>query len=285
MDQSDNADTIRLLINGKVLAQNTPTNAKANPGAEELTNGSDNALMNDFLAPAPGCTPLTNNLLTAPSGKSAFLATNELQANFFPSATGPALVPLNGFTVMGNNGVITQSLAKMNLYRAGVGQPQAQSVAGASVTTFCKSYAASGILIAQQQALISGKTSPAPAVANNLFTFMAQRFATSFGPVPALGCTTIFGIAAPVTLTTDANGVVTAARIDTAPLASILAGKIRPTKTGAAAATANVSSAQATHVFGMGWARCGIKGGIIPGLSSIRGTSPDTALEGIIDGF
>ena len=55
---------------------------------------------------------------------------------------------------------------------------------------------------------------------------MARCFAASFVSVPALGCTTIFGIAAPVTLTTNANGVVTAARIDTAPLASIPAGKI-----------------------------------------------------------
>lgn len=206
MDQPDNADTT-YLISGKMLAQSTPANAKADPGVEELTNRSDNALVNDFLAPALGCTPLTSNSLTAPSGKSASLATNELQASFFPPAAGPALVPLNDdLTVINNNGVITQSLAKTNLYRAGVGQPQAQSVAGASRTAYCKSYAASGIFIAQQQALFSGKTSPAPAVANNLFTFMARCFAASFVPVLALGCTTIFGIAAPVTLTTDANG-------------------------------------------------------------------------------
>ena len=60
-------------------------------------------------------------------------------------------MPLNDdFTVINNNGVITQSLAKTNLYRAGVGQPQAQSVAGASRAAYCKSYAASGIFIAQQ---------------------------------------------------------------------------------------------------------------------------------------
>jgi len=64
------------------------------------------------------------------------------------------------------------------------------------------------------------------------------------------------------------------ARIDTAPLASILAGKIRPTGTRVAAATAmataaatSVSSAQATHVFGhgtgqmrhKGWSNSGFK--------------------------
>lgn len=50
MDQSNNVDTTYPLINGKALTQNTPANAKANPGAEELTNGSDNAPVNDFLA-------------------------------------------------------------------------------------------------------------------------------------------------------------------------------------------------------------------------------------------
>jgi hypothetical protein len=54
--------------------------------------------------------------------------------------------------------------------------------ANASGTTYCQQYAASGIFIAQNQALFTGATSPAPAVANNLFTFMANRFATSFGP-------------------------------------------------------------------------------------------------------
>jgi hypothetical protein len=33
MDQSDNVDSAYLLINGTILAQNTPANAKANPNA------------------------------------------------------------------------------------------------------------------------------------------------------------------------------------------------------------------------------------------------------------
>jgi len=48
---------------------------------------------------------------------------------------------------------------------------------------------------------------------------MANRFATSFGPVPSLGCQTIFGLAtSPVSQTTDGNGVVISASIDTAIL-------------------------------------------------------------------
>ena len=145
----------------------------------------------------------------------------ELQSQYFPPAVGPALVPLNDdFAYINNNGVITQSLAKTNLYRAGVGQPQAADTANASGTTYCRQYAASGIFIAENEALFTGTTSPAAAVANNLFTFMANRFATSFGPLPSLGCSTMFGVAVTsiVQQTVDGNGVVTAATINTAIL-------------------------------------------------------------------
>lgn len=183
MDQSDNVDTTYLLIDGKKLAQNTDANAAANKNSTVLSNGSDNALVNSFIAPAMGCSSFTASSITAPGGVSGGLALNELQGCLFPPASGPALVPLNDdFTVINNNGAITQSLAKFNLYQAGVGQPQAADNANASGTTYCQSYAQSGIFIALNEQLFTGTTSPAPAVANNLFTFMANRFATSFGP-------------------------------------------------------------------------------------------------------
>ncbi|RAO71874.1 uncharacterized protein BHQ10_007886 [Talaromyces amestolkiae] len=280
MDQSDNVDSTYLLINGKVLAQNTPANKKANPTAEELTNGSDNALINDFIAPALGCTPLTSPSLTSPSGQSGSLATNELQANFFPPAAGPALVPLNDdFTVINSNNQITQSLQKTNLYRAGVGQPLALNTANASGTTYCKQYASSGIFIAQNQALFTGQTSPATNVANNLFTFMAQRFSQSFGPVPALGCQTIFGVDNPVTLTTDGNGIVTNAKINTAVLSSILAGQIKPTNVAATATTTStsISTAQATQAHGRGTNQQKHKGHNNVVANQVGGTAPSVA--------
>ncbi|KAH8693546.1 hypothetical protein BGW36DRAFT_300942 [Talaromyces proteolyticus] len=229
MDQSDNVDTTYLLINGKVLAQNTAENNKANPDAEVLSNGSDNALINDFIAPALGCSPWQVQSPTAPGGISSSLATNELQANSFPPRNGPALVPLNDdFAYINNNGMITQSLQKTNLYRAGVGQPLANNMANASGTTYCKNFAASGVFIANNQDNFANKASPMTAVATNLYTFLAQRFAAAFGPLPALGCTTIFGVDNPVTLTTDGNGVVTAAVINTKTCNNILRGQIQP---------------------------------------------------------
>ncbi|KAF8866483.1 hypothetical protein BDZ45DRAFT_273833 [Acephala macrosclerotiorum] len=140
MDQSDNVDSTYLLIDGKKLAQNTDANAAANKNSTVLSNGSDNALINDFIAPTMGCSGFTAPSITAPGGVSGALALNELRGQAFPGAA-PALVPLNDdFAVINNNGAITQSLTKTNLYRAGVGQPQAADTANASGTTYCQQY-------------------------------------------------------------------------------------------------------------------------------------------------
>ncbi|KAE9381529.1 hypothetical protein N431DRAFT_539165 [Stipitochalara longipes BDJ] len=258
MDQSDNVDTTYLLINGKVLAQNTAANAAANKNATVLSNGSDNALINSFIAPTMGCTPFTMPSITTPTGISGALALNELQANQFPPAGGPALVPLNDdFAVINNNGAITQSLTKTNLYRAGVGQPQAADTANASGTTYCQQYAQSALFIATNEALFTKATSPAPAVANNLFTFLANRFATSFGPVPSLGCSTIFNVnITNLVKQTTVDCIVTAATIDTTPFQQIFDGQIKPGGTSvissATAATKATATTKATKATGTG---------------------------------
>jgi hypothetical protein len=76
MDQSDNVDTTYLLINGTVLAQNTAANARANKNSTVLSNGSDNALINDFIAPTMGCVPFTVPSITNVAGVSASMALN-----------------------------------------------------------------------------------------------------------------------------------------------------------------------------------------------------------------
>lgn len=249
MDQSDNVDSMYLLINGTVLAQNTAANAGANKNSTIISNGSDNLLINDFIAPTMGCTPFTAPSITTPSGISPSMLLNELQGQLFPPAGGPALVPLNDdFAVENDDGTVTQSLTKTNLYRAGVGQPQAADNANASGTTYCQRYAESGIFIASNEALFLKATSPAPGVANNLFTFMANRFATSFGPVPSLGCATIFGVnITNIVQQTVVDCIVTAATIDTAILSSILNGQIQPVTASSATSTATASvSSKAT---------------------------------------
>jgi hypothetical protein len=181
-DQSDNVITTYLLIGNNTLAQNTPANSKANPNAQVLSNASDNALITQFIDPTLGCAPYQNTCTTCPTGQSPALATDELLANFFPPAGGPALVPLNDPMVLVNG---QQSLQKVNLYRDGTGQPQADNN-NASGLTYCQQIAQSGIFINDNQQLFANAGSPAAGMANNLFTFLAMRFSASFGPAPGV---------------------------------------------------------------------------------------------------
>ncbi|KAF8548403.1 hypothetical protein OG21DRAFT_1423132 [Imleria badia] len=219
-DQSDNVVTTYLLIGNNTLAQNTPDNSKANPNAEVLSNASDNALITQFVDPTLGCSPYQNPCTTCPTGQGPALATDELLANFFPPAGGPALVPLNDPMVLVNG---QPSLQKVNLYRDGTGQPQADNN-NASALTYCQQITQSGIFINNNQQSFTNAGSPATNMANNLFTFLAMRFSASFGPAPGLGCTGLLNVTNPVTLTMDGNGVVTAATINTQALQQILAG-------------------------------------------------------------
>jgi hypothetical protein len=54
-------------------------------------------------------------------------------------------------------------------------------------------------------------STPDPAAATNLFTFMAQRFNASYS---ILTCDVLLNQPSPITITTDANGVCTAATIN-----------------------------------------------------------------------
>jgi len=68
------------------------------------------------------------------------------------------------------------------------------------------------LFLQNNQTLLATGTSPVPAVGNNLFTFLANRLNMSF---TNLNCQN-FGLANPVTVTLDGNGVATAAAINPA---------------------------------------------------------------------
>ncbi len=62
--------------------------------------------------------------------------------------------------------------------------------------------------------LTQGQPSPDPAVANTLFTFLAQRFVASYG-ANGLNCAGLLNTPDPLTVTTDANGVAISAAPNT----------------------------------------------------------------------
>ena len=140
-------------------------------------------------------------------------AVDELQAHLLqktPVARVPGRDPMVEFDGQPN-------LSKDNLYRAGMDQPAANNNTF-KTAPYCREMLRALPKMVLDQKLDSNFPSIAPAAANNTFTFLAQRWVASW---TLLTCPNLINIAAPITLTTDANtGVVTAATIDTAKLNS-----------------------------------------------------------------
>jgi len=106
-------------------------------------------------------------------------------------------------------------LAKQNLYRAGMDQPAADNNTF-KTAPYCREMLRALPKMTLDQKMTTNFASIAPAAANNTFTFLAQRWVASW---QLLDCQSLIKIAAPITLTTNANtGVVTAATINTTTL-------------------------------------------------------------------
>jgi hypothetical protein len=203
-DQSDNVNTSYLVMPNGRTAQNTATNTKKLTNAQVLVNGSDNLLLDGFVNPALGCQSFTVPDLTNPGSSVSSLALDELLAAARQPAPS-ALVPLND-PMTEIDGAF--STAKTNLYRVSVDQPSVGS-ASQSPSQYCRDLLTVGIKRTQlDKALTSAAPSPDTGAGTNLFTFLAQRLAGSF---TNLGCDKLLHIRNPVHLTTNANGVTTAA--------------------------------------------------------------------------
>jgi hypothetical protein len=226
-DQSDNA-VASYLFNPDTgqSAQATAANVAAMPNATAESNGSDNGLLDKFVDPALGCTPFTAPNPTNPAGSSASQALNELSARANQKGT-IALLPVNNPQLLVGGQF---SLGKTNAYRVETDQPRLAATTNTSrnAARYCQNM----INIATSRlkldaAMETGTASPVPALGNNLATFLAARLSGSFGN---LNCQN-FGLTDPVTLTTDANGVATAATFNTTQQTA----KVTGTNTGAGA--------------------------------------------------
>ncbi|HEX3592652.1 MAG TPA: hypothetical protein VHV74_23760, partial [Pseudonocardiaceae bacterium] len=202
-DQSDNVITSYLVRPDGTVAQDNATNAGALQDASKLVNGSDNLLLDGFVDPALGCPTFQAPDLTNPGHTVSSLALNELFAAARQSAP-VALVPEIDPMTLNNDRV---SAAKTNLYRVGVDMgafnPKRESAA-----TYCTDTLKLGAQrIQQDKQFFVGAPSPDTGAANNLYTFMAQRWDAS---LTNLNCDKIIQVPAhPVRLVTDDDGVVT----------------------------------------------------------------------------
>jgi hypothetical protein len=208
-DQSDNVTTAYLVTDNGQTAQDTPANQTALPNAHAQNNGSDNGLLVGPLDTALGCTPWMAPDLASPGQMLTALPLNELQAA--ADQQDPiALVPLGDPMTLLNN---HENLTKTNLYRLGVDQVPARTRQQASTATYCQNLLqVAPPRLQMDMAFTSAVASPDPAAANNLFTFLAQRFVASFDQ--NLNCTGLLNQPDPVTVQMDGNGVVVSAAIN-----------------------------------------------------------------------
>ncbi len=209
-DQSDNVTTMYLATGSGRIAQMTTANIKTLQGAQKLFNGSDNGLLDSFVDPALGCSPWMVQNLADQGNSATALPLDELQAAAH-QASPVALVPLGDPMVLVNG---KENLNKVNAYRVGVNQPLAFNFSEASTATYCSNLLA----IAPQRLLLDAHftkafASPDTAVANSLFTFLAQRFVTTYS-ANELKCQKRIGQFDPVSVKTDPNGVAIAATIN-----------------------------------------------------------------------
>ena len=213
-DQSDNVTTSYLALANGRTAQNTAANRARLPNATVLTNPSDNKLLVGSIDSALGCHPwMTPNLADGGRPTTA-LPLNELQASVrqrSPVALAPAGDPM----VLVND---QPNLRKLNLFRIGVDQPPVASLAQASTVNYCLDLLNIGApRLFFDAPLTRQAASPMPTVANNLFTFLAQRFNTTWGPM-GLNCMGLLGNKpSPIILTVNAHGIAINATIRTKP--------------------------------------------------------------------
>jgi hypothetical protein len=210
-DPSDNVTTKYLLTPDGRTAQLNAANAAALPAATDISNGSDNALLDGFIDPALGCQPFLAPDLSQDGTPGTSQALDELSAAKNPAAA-VALVPENDEMVLVNGGF---SAGKTDLYRSNVGQPGIgpRNNAADSPAEYCQNMIniQTPFLNADAGLLSAGPT-PVPTVGNNLLTFMANRLSMSFAN---LNCQD-FGLTNPVTVTLNGDGVATAASFNTA---------------------------------------------------------------------
>ena len=213
-DPSDNVTTAYLLnpATGRT-AQATAANKARMPHAQILVNGSDNGLIDNFLDPALGCTPME-----APDlGNHGAMTTSQALDELLAAGNEPkdaALIPENDGMVTDIGGNIDP--AKANLYRSEIGQPlvNKRTQASSSPQMFCQNLInIQTPFLAANERLFAAWPSPVPTVGDTLYTFLASRLAGSFDE---LNCQN-FGLAQPVTgMVTNGAGAATQVTLNTA---------------------------------------------------------------------
>ena len=207
--QADNV-TAKYLLNRLTgqTAQDTTANTGNIAGATLLFR-SGSTLLDQFLDPVLGCTPLQAPDLSDNDQPTTSWALDEILAGAYQPKIA-ALVPESSKMVL-NGGEADP--AKTSIYRGELGQApvSSQSDKTSSPGMYCQNLVdIEAPFLAANNALLATGQSPAATVGDNLLTFMANELSMSF---VALGCQD-FGLTNPVTVSRNRAGAVVAAAFD-----------------------------------------------------------------------
>ena len=199
-DPSDNVQTNYLNVGGRV-AQATAANRARFAAAITFGNPSDEGLVSKLIDPALGCTSWSAPNLADPGSMVPALPLNELTAAKFQKSP-VALVPVSDPMTLVNG---AYNLEKLNAYRRGVNQPPARSADSRSAAMTCTHLRRiAPEKLEFDRSWFTKAASPAPDVANSLFTFLATRYVATYG---LLDCEALISQPVNAQLTLDANGV------------------------------------------------------------------------------
>ncbi|KAG0031631.1 hypothetical protein BGZ81_000909, partial [Podila clonocystis] len=149
---------------------------------------------------AINCKPFKARSLMEPDVLLGSMALNELHAS--RQLPPVALIPASNPMVLSDN---KPSIRKINAYRKGVHQPLIGSLAQATAKAYCQNYNKVAPKYIQGIAKeLAGRPSPDTDAANNLLTFMGQRYAASW---TNLGCDKTLKFSSAITVTKDKKGV------------------------------------------------------------------------------
>jgi len=128
------------------------------------------------------------------------MALNELQAT--RQGAPVALIPSDDPMVLSNGKV---SIRKVNAYRKGVDQALIMHLSQATAKSYCENFdkIAPGYIESISKQLVKGP-SPDTGAADNLLTFMGQRYQASW---TNLGCDKVLKKTSAITATTNKKGV------------------------------------------------------------------------------
>jgi hypothetical protein len=214
-DPSEGVTTQYLLNANGQTAQDSAANRATLPGTNQIADGGTNRLLDNFVLPALDCAPFTAPDLSAGGVPGTSQTLNELSAA--ANQREPiALVPESDPMTMINGAF---SIWKTDLYRLGVGQPLVtiglvapfkQDRDGGQQADTPANYCANMLniatsFLAQNADRFFAITSPDPAAADNLLTFLASRLSASYTD---LGCAS-YGLKDTVSLFASNTGIAT----------------------------------------------------------------------------